>query len=56
MWGLVGIVGFGIFIWIVSPRGEVSGLHLGAVAAVGVPWATMTIVVLIGRWRYRRRA
>lgn len=49
LWGVIGIVGYGIFVLVVSPRGEINGLNVGVFVAMLVTWVLMALYVLVMR-------
>ncbi len=54
MWGIVGIVGYGLLVLVVSPRGQIQGLNVGAFVAMLATWGAMAAYVLVMRIRRRR--
>ena len=54
MWGIVGIVGYGLLVVVVSPRGQIQGLNVGVFVAMLATWGTMAAYVLVMRMGRRR--
>jgi mannitol-specific phosphotransferase system IIBC component len=54
LWGIIGIVGCGIFVLVVSPKGEIVGLNIGVFFAMLVTWVLIALYVLLMRAMRRR--